>query len=344
MRSSFATHWNTPLLDENYEKWQRDPASVEPDWAKFFEGFELGFTEWQKQRNGAVEPSVVDRRPSTADAGAAVALQLKVEDVVRSYRLLGHTVADLDPLQRHQHVQPLLELKAFGFTEADLGTTVSSPGFAGGKSMTLGEMIDSLKQVYCQQIGAEYMHIADQVQRRWLRDRIEENLSAPRPSAAEQKVILQDLLEAELFERFLHTRYVGQKRFSVEGSESMLNMLEAVLAGCPTAGIVELVVGMAHRGRLSVLANFMRKSLQTIFTEFSENYVPDTSHGDGDVKYHLGYETIREVNGVKVGIRLAPANPERPEIIDGGGGRILRGSGSGRHNLTLSIARRCCRC
>src|SRR4029077_4452567 len=106
MRSSFATHWNTPLLDENYRKWQQDPASVDADWAKFFEGFDLGFTEWQKQRNGAVEPSTAHPRPSSAHAGNAVALQLKVEDVVRSYRLLGHTVADLDPLQRHRPVQP----------------------------------------------------------------------------------------------------------------------------------------------------------------------------------------------------------------------------------------------
>src|SRR5262249_39558068 len=230
-------------------------------------------------------------------------------------RLLGHTVADLDPLQRNKPVQPLLELSAFGLTEADLGATVSSPGFANGRSMTLREMIAALKEVYCRQIGAEYMHISDQVQRRWLRDRIEHNLSAPKPSAAEQKEILQQLLEAELFERFLHTRYVGQKRFSVEGSESLLPMLEAVLAGCAEAGIVEIVLGMAHRGRLSVLANFMHKSLQTIFTEFSENYVPDTSHGDGDVKYHLGFQTTREVNGAKIGIRLA-ANPSHLEIVD----------------------------
>ncbi len=315
MRPSFATHWNTALLDENYEKWQRDPASVDPAWASFFDGFELGYTEWQKKRNGAAEPSTADRRPSTAVAAGDMEFQFKVEHLVREYRSLGHTLADLDPLRQHTPVQPLLELGALGFSEADLGRTVTSRSFGAGKSMTLAGMIAALKRVYCREIGAEYMHISDPRQRAWLRERIEKNLSAPQPSPAEQKIILQQLLEAELFERFLHTRYVGQKRFSIEGSESLMPMLEAVLAGCPGAGIQEIVMGMAHRGRLSVLANFMKKSLQTIFTEFTENYLPDTSHGDGDVKYHLGYETTREIAGGKVSIRLA-ANPSHLEIVN----------------------------
>ena len=312
MRSSFATHWNTELLDENYRKWQQDPASVDPAWASFFDGFELGFTEWQKQRNGAAEPSTVDRRPSTASDPADMEFQFKVEHLVREYRCLGHTLADLDPLQQHTPVQPLLELSALGFSESDLGRTVTSRSFGGGKSMTLGEMIDALKRIYCRQIGVEYMHISDPRQRAWLRERIEKNLSEPQPTAAEQKIVLQQLLEAELFERFLHTRYVGQKRFSLEGGESLMPMLEAVLAACPGAGIVEIVMGMAHRGRLNVLANFLKQVPQTIFTEFSENYVPDTQHGDGDVKYHLGYETTREIAGGNVGIRLA-ANPSHLE-------------------------------
>ena len=319
MRPSFATHWNTPLLDENYEKWQRDPASVDPAWASFFDGFELGYTEWQKKRNGTSEPPTGDRPPTTAAPTASAVtdleFQFKVEHLVREYRCLGHTLSDLDPLRQNTPVQPLLELGALGFTEADLGRTVTSRSFGGGKSMTLGEMIDALKRIYCRHIGAEYMHLSDPKQRAWLRERIEKNLSEPQPSSAEQKIILQELLEAELFERFLHTRYVGQKRFSVEGSESLMPMLEAVLTGCPGAGIVEIVMGMAHRGRLSVLANFMKKSLQTIFTEFTENYQPDTSHGDGDVKYHLGYETTREIAGGKVGIRLA-ANPSHLEIVN----------------------------
>ena len=315
MRPSFATHWNTALLDENYEKWQRDPASVDPAWASFFDGFELGYTEWQKKRNGAAERSTVDGRRSTASDSDDIEFQLKVENLVRAYRSLGHTLADLDPLRQNQPVQPLLELGALGFTETDLGRTVASRDFGGGKPMTLGAMIEALKRVYCREIGAEFMHLSDPRQREWLRERIEKNLSTPQPTAGEQKTILQQLLEAELFERFLHTRYVGQKRFSIEGSESLMPMLEAVLAGCPGVGIVEIIMGMAHRGRLSVLANFMKKSLLTIFTEFTENYVPDTSHGDGDVKYHLGYQTTREMDGGKVAIRLA-ANPSHLEIVN----------------------------
>jgi len=242
--------------------------------------------------------------------------QFKVEHLVREYRCLGHTLADLDPLQQHTPVQPLLDLAALGFSEADLGRTVTSRSFGGGKSMTLGEMIDTLKRIYCRKIGVEYMHLSDPRQRAWLRERIEKNLSEPQPSPAEQKIILQQLLEAELFERFLHTRYVGQKRFSVEGSESLMPMLEAVLAGCPDAGIVEIVMGMAHRGRLNVLCSILRKSFDALFEQFSENYIPDTVAGDGDVKYHLGYESIlTTTTGAKVEVRLA-ANPSHLEIVN----------------------------
>lgn len=244
-----------------------------------------------------------------------LSFHLKVESAIRAFRAIGHTAAVTDPLGQLVPVQPLLELEALGFSEADLEREVSSQEYAGGRTMKLREMLATLHDIYCRHIGAEFMHISDPAQREFLRERIERNLAAPSPDVTEQAGILRSLLEAELFERFLHTRYVGQKRFSVEGSESLLPLMETVLEACPSRGIAEIVMGMAHRGRLSILANFLQKSLQTIFTEFTENYLPDTSHGDGDVKYHLGYETIRKVGDANVGIRMA-ANPSHLEIVN----------------------------
>ncbi len=326
MRSSLASPWNADLLDENYAKWKQDPDSVDANWAAFFDGFELGFAEMQKRAGvPATAPSVPTSAPAAAPATLPAAepttpafdleFQLKLENLVRMYRSLGHTLADLDPLKARTPVQPLLDLTALGFTEADLDREVSTTSFGDGRAMKLREKIARLQDIYCGQIGAEFMHISHPAQREFLRERIERNLSAPSPDVATQTAILRHLLEAELFERFLHTRYVGQKRFSIEGCESLLPLLEALLEACPAGGIEEIVIGMAHRGRLAVLANFLRKSLVNIFAEFTENYLPDLSHGDGDVKYHLGYETSRDVGSAKVDIRLA-ANPSHLEIVN----------------------------
>ncbi len=333
MRDSFATHWNTALLDENYAKWKQDPASVDAKWAAFFEGFELGYEEMKKRAAApaAPAPAEVPATPGAVD----IEFQLKVENLVRMYRTHGHTLADLDPLEAETPTQPLLELGALGFTAGDLDRVVSSQDYAEGRSMTLREMIETLRDIYCHKIGAEFMHLSDPAQRAYLRDRIEHNLARPRPSLEEQTLILRGLLEAELFERFLHTRYVGQKRFSIEGSESMLPLLNALLNASAARGVVEIVIGMAHRGRLSVLANFLRKSMQTIFTEFTENYLPDMSHGDGDVKYHLGYETTRDVNGKKVDLRLA-ANPSHLEIVNA----VVEGKARARQRVRNDMERR----
>ena len=171
-----------------------------------------------------------------------------------------------------------------------------------------------LRRVYTGRIGAEFMHISSSNVRNWVRDRIEARPEMPVPDPAVQRGILSHLLAAEAFERFLHTRYVGQKRFSLEGGETLMPMLETILSRCPALGIQEIVMGMAHRGRLNVLANFLKKPVRTIFTEFSENYTPDLVSGDGDVKYHLGYESQRTLaDGKEVGVQLA-SNPSHLEF------------------------------
>ena len=316
MRPSAANHYNADLLDELYTRWQADPASVDGQWNAFFEGFALGNA--QPPRPAGQNGSAPLAAPAAATAADATR-QARVDELVQAYRSLGHTLARLDPLEHARPDQPLLALEALGFAESDLDQPVSSRYFLGGKTMSLRDMIALLQRTYSGTVGAEFMHITNTRVRNWVRDRLEARpeMSAPRP--AEQRRILGHLLTAEAFERFLHTSYVGQKRFSLEGGETLMPMLETILARCPALGIQEIVMGMAHRGRLNVLANFLKKSLRMIFTEFSENYEPDLVNGDGDVKYHLGYQSTRAVGegygAQNVELRLA-SNPSHLEFVN----------------------------
>ena len=314
MKPSAANHWNAALIEEYYAKWQVDPASVDDKWAAFFEGFSLGCANPPKVGGGKVEGGSAPVA-TVAETGGASRLEARVDDMVQAYRQLGHTLAQLDPLASPRPEQPLLTLEALGFTEADLDQVVASRFFMGGKGLRLREMIALLQKIYVGKIGAEFMHIQNAKVRNWVRDRIEACPETPAPDAGTQRAVLQHLLTAEGFEKFLHTRYIGQKRFSLEGGEALMALLETILAKCPGLGIKEIVMGMAHRGRLNVLANFMKKPVEMIFTEFSENYMPNLVSGDGDVKYHLGYETKRQVAGGEVEVRLA-SNPSHLEFVD----------------------------
>ena len=310
MRPSSANPSNAALIEEYYALWQKDPASVDEKWAAFFEGFALGCAAPPRVATTAATAQ------ATPDASGASRLEMRVDDMVRAYRELGHTLAQLDPLGTPRPEQSLLTLEAFGFVEADLDQVVSSRYFMGGKPLRLRDMVAALQRIYTGSIGAEFMHIANAKVRNWVRERIEAWPETPAPEPAAQRDILKHLLTAEAFERFLHTRYVGQKRFSLEGGETLMPLLETILGRCPALGIQEIVMGMAHRGRLNVLANFLKKPVEMIFTEFSENYAPNLIAGDGDVKYHLGYETQRVLGeGREVGVRLA-SNPSHLEFVD----------------------------
>jgi 2-oxoglutarate dehydrogenase E1 component len=311
MNSSFTARWNEALIDENYEVWRHDPKGVSADWAAFFEGFELGCAKPQK--NGAAAPA------STTPTGVGIehsSLETRVEGLVYAYRTMGHSIAKLDPLAQAPRENPLLSLKELGFTEADLDTVVSSRFFRDGKKMKLREMIAELQEIYSDTIGAEFMHIQNPRIRNWVRDRLENRGDWAKHDGPLQKDVLRKLVKAEEFERFLHTKYQGNKRFSLEGGEALIVALNAVLQSCPKRGLKEIVMGMAHRGRLNVLANFLHKPLGLIFNEFSENYVPDSVGGSGDVKYHLGYQTTRHLGeDWNVEIHLAP-NPSHLEAVD----------------------------
>jgi 2-oxoglutarate dehydrogenase E1 component len=207
-------------------------------------------------------------------------------------------------------------LRELGFSEKDLDLQVSSNFFRNNKRMALREMIAALEEIYADAVGTEFQHIQNPRIRNWVLNRLEARPLKHHASTQVEIALLRLLLEAEEFEVFLHTRYVGQKRFSLQGAESLMVILDTILHRCPAKGIEEICMGMAHRGRLNVLANFLKKSLKVIFTEFNTNYIPDLVAGDGDVKYHLGYRTIRKLaSDAEIEIRLA-ANPSHLEAVD----------------------------
>jgi len=308
MNNTFAARSNAALIDENYERWVANPKSVEPDWAAFFEGFELGYA--RSHTNGSSLPDV----PS--DSAVAPSLQARVDALVYAYRSMGHSIAQLDPLGHVRAENPLLQLGEFGFSEKDLDLPVASKFFRDERKMTLREMLADLRSVYCDTLGVEFVHIQNSKVRNWVRNRVENRHNMNRNDAGVHRDILRKLFEAETFESFIHKKYVGQKRFSLEGGESLILALSAILENCGRLGVLELVMGMAHRGRLNVLANFLNKPLEIVFNEFQDNFVPELVGGNGDVKYHLGYQTTRKMpDGSEVEIHLA-ANPSHLEAVD----------------------------
>jgi 2-oxoglutarate dehydrogenase E1 component len=306
--STFTARWSEELIDDNYERWRSNPQSVDPDWAAFFEGFELGFAK--SEENG--ETATAEPTPGTLPDSS---LQTRVEALVYAYRTLGHTIADLDPLDLLKRSNPLLSLKELGFEERELDLVVSSRFFKEGKKMKLRDMIRELEANYCGTVGAEFMHIQNPRMRTWVLYKLENRDASLRTNAAVHRDILQKLYEAETFENFLHTKY-GGKRFSLEGGEALILALDTIVQNCERRGIKEIVMGMSHRGRLNVLANVLNKPLDVIFNEFQGTFAPDSVGGNGDVKYHLGYRNVRKTaTGYEVEVNLA-ANPSHLEAVD----------------------------
>ncbi len=238
----------------------------------------------------------------------------RVMEVIHAYRVRGHLMADTDPLEFKVRRHPDLDINQHGLTLWDLDREFAVGGFAQQKTMRLREILGVLRDSYCRRVGIEYMHIQDPEQRRWIQSRVER--PAVRPDPEEQLHVLERLNAAEAFENFLQTKYVGQKRFSLEGGESTIPALDEVLQGAAEAGLDGVVIGMPHRGRLNVLANIVGKSYGQIFREFEGNVDPSTAHGSGDVKYHLGADGVfKGRNGDDVEVHLT-SNPSHLEAVD----------------------------
>lgn len=323
---------NAELLDCEYQRWRKDPGSVDPQWRAFFEGFELGCVHQQRRDTKALSNSSASGESKDFNSDFQRAIDL----LIYGYRDLGHTIARLDPLRIDRPVQPLLALSEYGLSDADLEREVSSKYYLRGRKMKLRDMIASLRKMYCSSLGSQFMHIQDRHVRNWLRERIEGLPDEVDVPAKDKGKVLRVLMEAESFETFLHTKYVGQKRFSLEGGESLMVILDTILQRCPENHVKEIVMGMAHRGRLTVLANFLGKGLDIIFNEFSENYVPNLVGGDGDVKYHLGYIADRRTDsGQDVNIRLA-ANPSHLEAVN----PVVQGKARARQRILKDTEKR----
>ncbi len=297
-RVSLAGAYNLDVIEAAYQRWQRDPASVDDSWRLFFEGFDLGLAK-------PAEPSAQAARQ-----------QIGVVRIIDAYRRLGHALAQLDPLSDPPASHPLLELSNFSLQENDLDRTYDTSHFYGLPRATLRQLIAALRETYCRTIGVEYMHIQDRPIRSWLQQRMEPRRNHPDLPRRMRLRTLMLLHNAELFEKFLHTRYLGQKRFSLEGAETLIPLLDHLVECAADGRVREIVLGMAHRGRLNVLANVLQKPYQEIFSEFEENYLPNSAAGDGDVKYHVGFSCDRTSGkGNPVHLSLTP-NASHLEAVD----------------------------
>lgn len=326
--STIASRWNADLIDEKYDTWLTSPETLDGDWRAFFEGFELGCEDH------SIRSDIANVTPTQADSDAT--RQVRAIGLIYAYRSIGHTIAAFNPLTKDAPTNPRLTLERLGFEESDLDRVFHTGNYLGGTEMTLRELIERLKQTYCHTIGAEYIHIQETPKRRWIQARIEPECFIPRFTKEEKHRILSTIMHAEDFENFLQNRFLGQKRFSLEGGETLIACLESVLERCSKNGVDEIVMGMAHRGRLNVLANFLGKSFDYIFREFSENYIPDAIYGDGDVKYHLGFETKRKTtDGHEVEIRLA-ANPSHLEAVN----PVVEGKARARQRIRQDLDRK----
>ena len=251
-----------------------------------------------------------------AGSDESVQKQAKVLQLINAYRVRGHLVADLDPLDSRRAPHPDLEPSTYGLTLWDLDREFLTNGALGKDRATLREILDVLRDTYCGAIGAEYMFIADHERKAWIQQQIEKSRNRAVLTLGERKRTLEKLVEAEAFEKFLHAKYVGHKRFSLEGCEALIPLLDRVLSDAADSGVREAVIGMAHRGRLNVLANTVGKPLHQIFSEFEGNVDPNATQGSGDVKYHLGATgTHHSPRGGALSVTLAP-NPSHLEFVN----------------------------
>lgn len=319
---SYVFNAHPSFIESMYKKFQEDPASVEDGWRSFFEGFEFA-TKANGNGNTATAPSNGAATMNEKEFG--------VQSIIHGFRSRGHLKSTTNPIRSRRDRSPNLDLADYNLEESDLSKTFIAGEEIGMRNATLQQIINKLKEIYCGNIGFEYTYIENREKRMWLRDKIENRDSSNFGlSVDKKKRILQKLSDAVGFEKFLHTKYIGQKRFSLEGGESTIAALDAIINAAanaegqfgkgtkenPIHNVEEVVIGMAHRGRLNVLANIMGKTYEHIFNEFEGTAVPDLSFGDGDVKYHLGYSSqIKTPSGRKIHLKLAP-NPSHLESVN----------------------------
>jgi len=310
---SYISSADTNYVEALYTDYKQNPETVEETWRNFFEGFEFAL-----KRDGQGEVS-----------SDQLTKELRVYKLIQSYRSRAHLISNTNPIRERKDRKPHLELEYHGLSQEDL-----KQEFIIGQELNIGKaslqkIIERLQEVYTSTIGMEYSHIKDSDVRNWIRDKFESDCMDFNLPIETKKRILTKLNEAVVFENFLHTKYVGQKRFSLEGGENSITALDTIINQSVDNGVEEVVIGMAHRGRLNVLANILGKTYEYIFSEFEGGDEPDGSNGDGDVKYHLGFSsTINTPNGKEVVLKLTP-NPSHLEAVD----PVVQGYSRGKSDI-----------
>ena len=318
-RFSFLNAAHTAFFADLYEQYLQNPDSVEPSWRSFFQGFDFGQANYGSEEVGQQVAYV-----ASGDSGAVsekMQKEFNVLKLIEGYRTRGHLFTKTNPVRDRRIHGPALTLENFGLSQSDLNTVFDSARMVNMQPSTLADIIKHLDRVYCESIGVEFAYIRDEKAQDWIQKRLYTNDNHPSFSSDQKKNILKKLNEAVSFENFLHTKYVGQKRFSLEGCEAAIPALDALVEAAAEKGVEQFVMGMAHRGRLNVLANIFGKNTQNIFSEFDGKDYDEDANFDGDVKYHLGLTSDRVTSsGKKINLNLAP-NPSHLETV----GAVIEG-------------------
>jgi len=303
-RLNYINSGNAAYINSLYEAYKQDPESVDFGWQKFFEGFDFG--------KDTQAPAVV----AATDTPAQILKEINVLNLIDGYRGRGHLFTKTNPVRERRKYYPGKELETFGLSDDDLDTVFNAGVEVGLGPASLRDIRDLLEETYCESIGAEYKYIRNPIKVKWFENRMESKRNTPSFTVEEKKLMLNKLNEAVVFENFLGTKFLGQKRFSLEGAEALIPALDSVIQKGSELGIEEFIIGMAHRGRLNVLTNIMEKPYKEVFSEFEgKNFDEETPFG-GDVKYHLGYSTdVVTLGGKKVHLSLCP-NPSHLEAVD----------------------------
>lgn len=326
--------FNLEILEEQYLKFLQDPKSIDPQWAALFQQLPVSDKSSAKIPAAPLPISTDLAAPALVPAlmpdelsGRSVLYYPKVElavegqdyrvrDLIEAYRMYGHLAAQTNPIAMQPVEEPAeLKFERYGFSKQDLSAHFPTFGLLAEEKAPLLDIINALKSTYCDRIGVEYMGLHSPELEKWIQDEVEHNRFRINLTLDQKQMILQHLNKSEIFESFIHTKYVGQKRFSLEGAETLIPMLAAIIDDGAAAGIDEYILGMAHRGRLNVLSNIFDKSYADIFSEFEEGYIPASVEGSGDVKYHKGfYSQIKTVHGHPISLTLTP-NPSHLESV-----------------------------
>lgn len=309
---SYITNSHPAFIEETYKAFVQDPSSVDPDLKKFFEGFDFAVSNGHAGTGAATSTAAAD---STSSSGIDWQKEINVYRLILGYRNRGHLLSTTNPIRPRKDRQANLDLSYFSLSDADLSQTFQAGKFVGLGATSLKNILTHLQTCYTSSVGAEFKYISSKEKVSFLIAEMETNFKAP-IHLDKKKHILEKLNQGVIFEKFLHTKYIGQKRFSLEGGESTIAALDAIINTAASHDVQEVVIGMAHRGRLNVLANIMGKTYEQIFSEFEGTAIIDQTMGSGDVKYHMGYGSeITTPDQKKIHLKLVP-NPSHLEAVD----------------------------